>query len=104
DFLRHISRCSYFLFVVDTAGVDTRDPISDLQILRKELKLYDEELTERPWMIVANKMDLPESAANLEALQNRFPKQEIFPLSADTGEGIEALKKRLCELTGERPA
>jgi len=104
DFLRHISRCSYFLFVVDTAGVDTRDPISDLQILRKELKLYDEELTERPWLIVANKMDLPESAANLEALQNRFPKQEIFPLSADTGEGIEDLKKRLCELTGERPA
>jgi len=104
DFLRHISRCSYFLFVVDTAGVDTRDPISDLQILRKELKLYDEELTERPWLIVANKMDLPESAANLEALQNRFPKQEIFPLSADTGEGIADLKRRLCELTGERPA
>lgn len=104
DFLRHISRCSYFLFVVDTAGVDTRDPISDLQILRKELKLYDEELSERPWLIVANKMDLPASAASLEALQNRFPKQEIFPLSADTGNGIEALKKRLCELAGERPA
>jgi Obg family GTPase CgtA len=104
DFLRHISRCSYFLFVVDTAGVDTRDPISDLQILRKELKLYDEELSERPWLIVANKMDLPESAANLEALCDRFPKQEIFPLSADTGEGIDALKRRLCELAGERPA
>ena len=104
DFLRHISRCSYFLFVVDTAGVDTRDPISDLQILRKELKLYDEELSERPWLIVANKMDLPESSANLEALRDRFPKQEIFPISADTGEGIETLKKRLCELAGERPA
>jgi Obg family GTPase CgtA len=104
DFLRHISRCSYFLFVVDTAGVDTRDPISDLQILRKELKLYDEELSERPWLIVANKMDLPESAAYLEALKDRFPKQEIFPLSADTGEGIESLKKRLCALAGERPA
>ena len=104
DFLRHISRCSYFLFVVDTAGVDQRDPISDLQILRKEIKLYDEELSERPWMIVANKIDLPESAANLEALKLRFPKQEIFPISANTGEGIDALKRHLCELSGQRPA
>ncbi|NLT71676.1 MAG: GTP-binding protein [Verrucomicrobiaceae bacterium] len=104
DFLRHISRCAYFLFVLDTAGVDTRDPISDLQILRTELKLYDQELSERPWLIVANKMDLPEAAAKLDALQTRFPKQEIFPLSADTGAGVEELKKRLCELAGERPA
>nr|MBP6784421.1 50S ribosome-binding GTPase [Verrucomicrobiales bacterium] len=104
DFLRHISRCSYLLFVVDTAGVDQRDPISDLQILRKEIKLYDEELSERPWMIVANKIDLPESAANLEALKLRFPKQEIFPISANTGEGIDALKRHLCELSGQRPA
>lgn len=104
DFLRHISRCSFLLFVVDTAGVDQRDPITDLQILRKEVKLYDEELSERPWMIVANKMDLPESAAYLDALKDRFPKQEIFPISANSGEGIDALKKRLCELSGQRPS
>ncbi len=104
DFLRHISRCSYFLFVVDTAGVDQRDPVSDLEILRKEINLYDEELTTRPWFIVANKMDLAESADHLEALKNRFPKQEIFPISAESGEGLDALRKRLCELSGKRPA
>jgi GTP-binding protein len=103
DFLRHISRCSIFLFVVDTAGVDNRDPVSDIQILRQELKLYDERLTERPWLIVANKMDLPESAEKLEALQTRFPKQEIIPISADTGLGLDVLKKRLCELSGKKP-
>lgn len=103
DFLRHISRCSYFLFVVDTAGVDQRDPVSDIQILRTELKLYDETLTERPWLIVANKMDLEESAQALDALKSRFPKQEIFPISADTGLGLDLLRKRLCELAGHRP-
>jgi len=103
DFLRHISRCSIFLFVVDTAGVDQRDPISDLQILRKEIKLYDEELTKREWLIVANKVDLDESEMYLSALKQRFPKQEIFPISAETGEGLEALKKKLCELAGRRP-
>ncbi len=104
DFLRHISRCTYFLFVVDTAAVDQRDPISDIQILRKELRLYDEELGEREWLIVANKVDLEESNMYLEALKNRFPKQEIFPISAESGEGIEALKKRLCDLSGSRPS
>ncbi len=103
DFLRHISRCSIFLFVVDAAGVDRRDPVSDIQILRQELKLYDERLVERPWLIVANKMDLPEAAGGLEALRTRFPKQEILPISADTGLGLDELKQRLCELAGRRP-
>ncbi|MEM7602392.1 MAG: GTPase [Verrucomicrobiota bacterium] len=103
DFLRHISRCSTFLFVVDTAGVDQRDPISDIQILRKELRLYDEELGERDWLIVANKIDLEESEMYLSALKTRFPKQEIFPISAETGDGLEALREKLCRLVGQRP-
>lgn len=100
DFLRHISRCSVFLFVVDTAGVDMRDPISDLEILRRELRLYDEDLGKREWMIVANKIDLEESALFLEAIADRFPKQEIFPISAQHGDGLEALRERLCVLSG----
>ncbi|MEM9280972.1 MAG: GTPase Obg [Verrucomicrobiota bacterium] len=104
NFLRHISRCSVFLFVVDTAGVDQRDPISDIQILRKELRLYDELLGEREWLIVANKIDLEESQLYLDAIKSRFPKQEVFPISAQQGEGIEDLKKRLCELAGTRPS
>ena len=103
DFLRHISRCSIFLFVVDTAAVDQRDPISDLQILRKELRLYDEDLGKREWIIVANKVDLEEAELFLPALETRFPNQEIFPISAETGEGLDALRKRLCELVGKRP-
>lgn len=103
DFLRHISRCSIFLFVVDAAGVDQRDPVTDIQVLRQELKLYDERLTDRPWLIVANKLDLPEAAAGLEALQTRFTRQEIIPISADKGDGLDALKRRLCELAGRRP-
>ncbi|MDF1826198.1 MAG: GTPase ObgE [Verrucomicrobiales bacterium] len=103
DFLRHISRCSIFLFVVDTAGVDQRDPISDIQILRKELRLYDEELGEREWLIVANKIDLEESEMYLSALKTRFPKQEIFPISAANGDGLEALREKLCSLVGKRP-
>jgi len=103
DFLRHISRCRLYLFVVDTAGVDQRDPVSDLEMLRIELNLYDPQLSERPWLIVANKMDLEESELFVEELKRRFPRQEIFPLSASCGEGIERLKSRLRQLVGNRP-
>ena len=61
DFLRHIVRCKLLVFVLDMAGSEGREPIEDLQKLRKELDLYDPKLSERPWIVVANKMDLPEA-------------------------------------------
>jgi selenocysteine-specific translation elongation factor len=39
----------------------------------------------------------------LNAMKARFPKQEIFLISAQNGDGIEDLKKRLCEISGKRP-
>jgi GTPase len=101
DFLRHITRCRTLLFVVDTPGTEDRDPIADLETLRKEVSLYSEDLGKRPWSIVANKIDIPESAENLGRLRERFPKIPIWPLSAETGEGIEALRVHLNEMIGE---
>lgn len=102
EFLRHITRCKVLLFVIDMAGSEGRDPIEDLQQLRTEIKLYDEELTKREWIIIANKIDLEGAAENLEAFRNRFPRQEIFPISALSGEGIDELKTRLDTLVGYR--
>lgn len=98
DFLRHIVRCKLLVFVLDMAGSEGREPIEDLQKLRKELDLYDPKLSERPWIVVANKMDLPEAEEKLRHFQTRYRKLEVFPVSADRGEGIEELKKRLGEL------
>jgi GTPase len=95
DFLRHITRCKLLLFVVDVAGSEARSPIEDLQQLRKEIDLYDSRLSERPWFVVANKMDLPDAEENLQALRKRFGKIDIVPVSAAKGEGIEELKKKL---------
>ena len=103
DFLRHISRCRLFLFVADTAAVDQRDPVGDIEKLRTELSVYDSDLSERQWLIVANKMDLEDSELFIDELKERFPKQEIFPISATNGEGVKALKDRLRELVGKRP-
>jgi GTP-binding protein len=83
------------LFVLDTAGSEGRHPIEDLQSLRREIDLYDSRLSARPWCIVANKMDLPESRENLQALRNRFPEATILAVSANEGEGISELKEHL---------
>jgi GTP-binding protein len=95
EFLRHITRCRIFLFVVDVAGSEGRNPVEDIQNLRRELDLYDSRLSERPWFIVANKMDLPGAGENLRALRKKFPKIDIVPISAANGEGIDDMRKKL---------
>jgi GTP-binding protein len=95
DFLRHITRCRILLFILDIAGSEGRHPIEDLQNLRREIDLYDPRLSERPWYVVANKMDLPQAAENLRALEQRFPNLEIVAISADRSEGIAELRARL---------
>jgi GTPase len=95
DFLRHITRCRVLLFVVDLAGSEGRNPIEDLQHLRREIDLYDPMLSQRPWYIVANKMDLPGARENLDAVRKRFAPIETVPISAKTGDGLKELKLKL---------
>src|SRR6266540_2983710 len=95
EFLRHITRCRVLVFVIDVAGSEGRNPVEDLQNLRREIDLYDPALSSRPWLIVANKMDLPDAKKNLKAVQERFPRIKILPTSAAIGEGMDALKKTL---------
>ena len=101
EFLRHITRCRVLVFVVDIAGSEGRNPVEDLQNLRREIDLYDPSLSARIWFVVANKMDLPGAKENLKALQERFPKLQILPTSAAKGEGIDDLKQALAtRITG----
>jgi GTP-binding protein len=95
EFLRHITRCRVLVFVIDTAGSEGRNPIEDLQNIRREIDLYDPALSSRPWLAVANKMDLTDAEKNLRAMQKRFPRINIIPTSAAKGEGIAELKDTL---------
>src|SRR5216110_2506668 len=103
EFLRHITRCLLLIFVIDVAGSEGRSPVEDLQNLRKEIDLYDSMLSSRPWLVVANKMDLPGANENLQTLRQKFPKTSLVPISATNGEGIDTLKKALAEgMTGDQ--
>lgn len=97
EFLRHITRCRVLLFVVDIAGSEMRDPIEDIETLRKEIKLYDEDLAKFPWMVVANKMDLDGAEENLAIFRQRFPKVPLHPISAMEGKGLDSLKAAIAK-------
>jgi GTP-binding protein len=97
DFLRHIVRCKLLVHVIDMAGSEGRNPYEDLSNLRQELKLYDPALAARPWLVVANKMDLPGAAENLKVFKRRIRKVKVVPISALKSEGIAELKAVLGE-------
>ena len=83
EFLRHIERTKMLLYVLEMAGVDGRNPVDDLKVLQNELELYLKGLSERAVFVIANKMDLPESADNLKELKKNLPKGlKVIPISA----------------------
>lgn len=94
DFLRHIERTRFLLFVIDMAGSDCRDPAGDYLHLREELGLYRTDLPARDHLIVANKMDLPESRENLREFKE-LTGEDPLQISAKHGDGIDQLKKLL---------
>lgn len=97
DFLRHIERCRVLLFVLDMAGSEGRHPVADYMQLRKEIKLHDAKLARRTSLVVANKMDLPEAKIYLKEFRQKFD-VPIVSLCAETGKGMEELKRALGKL------
>jgi GTPase len=69
-----------------------------LKNLRREIDLYNQTLSSRPWIVVANKMDLPGAKENLKAMQESFPRIKIVPTSSLKGEGVDALKEALAAI------
>jgi GTP-binding protein len=91
EFLRHIERTRALVHVVDCAPLGGPAPLDAYRQVRAELEAYGAGLAEKPEVVAANKMDLPEAAANLEVLRRELGDREIVPISAATGAGIPAL-------------
>jgi GTP-binding protein len=99
-FLRHIERCAVLVLIIDMAGTDARDPRDDYKHLLNELKLYDPALLDKPRLVAANKMDVPESAALLTKFKKRH-KVDVIEISCrevrrpQVVKGCECLEVRL---------
>jgi len=86
--------------MVDIAAVEGRDPLRDFEVVNEELRLYNPTLAEKPQIVVANKMDLPNARENLQRCLPYWQRRglEVFPISALTGEGLKPLVYRMAEL------
>lgn len=91
QFLRHIERTKMLIHVIDLGATDGRDPIKDYEQLNLELGCYNLKLTKLPQLIALNKIDMPESKANLARVQAYFGQRPVFPISAITGDGVNRL-------------
>jgi GTP-binding protein len=99
-FLRHVERTRVLLHVVDASGASGRDPAGDLALVREEVRRYAPDLLERPQLVAATKRDIVQGADPLSDLRRAAEGLglEVLPLSAVTGEGLLALKRRLLGL------
>ena len=78
QFLRHIERTRVIVHVIDMSGMEGRDPYEDYLTINQELQEYNLRLTERPQIIVANKMDMPEAEENLNNLKKNLKMIILF--------------------------
>ena len=91
DFLRHIERCRILIHLVDISGLEGRNPIEDFELINKELKLYNEKLSEKPMIVALNKseLDYNDNASKFIAEYGKVYK--IFKISAATTAGIKEM-------------
>lgn len=93
EFLRHIERTERLIFVLDSSGIDGRNPTDDYKILREEVGKYNPALLDRPYYVVLNKTDTKESVEYLKDFHQvaDINPDHLFEMSALSGEGVDEL-------------
>ena len=110
QFLRHIERTRVILHLIDMSGVEENDPFEDYLKINHELTSYDPDLLKRPQIVVASKMDMPDSAENLAKFEAKLKTDKtlatvpaIYPISSITQQGIKALLAQTADLLDTTP-
>ena len=92
-FLRHVERTKLLLHLVDVSSASGRDPVTDYEIINRELVAYDPQLAARPQVVVASKIDALDEPARLESLRARAEAdgRPFFQISSVTKRGLREL-------------
>ena len=100
-FLKHAMRTKVIAQIIDMSGENSFSPLESYETIYNELAKYDESLIKKPSVVIASKMDLPESKENLAKFKEKYPNLEVYPISSVYNEGLDALIKRLGEIVEE---
>ncbi|WP_010498644.1 GTPase ObgE [Paenibacillus elgii] len=101
EFLRHVERTRIIVHVVDMAATEGRDPFEDWVKINDELKLYNAKLEERPQIVAANKMDMPDAEEQLAEFKRKLveigKELDIYPISALSRTGVQELLYKVAD-------
>ncbi|MDX6198381.1 MAG: GTPase [Actinomycetota bacterium] len=107
EFLRHVERCSVLVHVIDCATEEPgRDPLTDLDVIEAELEQYKTSLSDRPRLVVLNKVDVPAARELAELVRPDLEARglRVFALSAATREGLRELSFALADVVAAHRA
>ena len=96
QFLKHIERTRIIAHVIDMGATEGRNPYDDYVIINNELREFNPKILDKPQIIIANKMDMPNASKNLEEFQKKV-NVNIYPIKAITNEGL----KEVTEILGQ---
>jgi len=93
QFLKHIQRTTFLLYLIDISEWASEDPVETLSVLQHELSTFDEDLGKRPYAIIGTKLDLQGNGSKLEKLSRHCEKQQLsfFTISSATREGLKSI-------------
>uniref|UniRef100_A0A0K0EK14 Anaphase-promoting complex subunit 1 n=1 Tax=Strongyloides stercoralis TaxID=6248 RepID=A0A0K0EK14_STRER len=94
SFLRHISKCYCLIYVID---ISLGDYQSQFNILKNELNMYKEGLSDKPSLIVLSKMDLARNL-NTQSIESQFNNIKVFPISSKSMLGLKEFLIHVREL------
>ncbi len=100
EFLKHIERCRIIIHVLDM-GSD--NPINDYEVINNELEKYPGNLSQRPQIVVANKMDMDEEHINLNKFKEKYPNVEVFETTTIINEGLKPVLYKVKDMLKELP-
>lgn len=95
-FLKHIERTRVIAHVIDMSGIEGRDPYDDYITINKELENFNAKILKKPQIIIANKMDMPDSNANLEKFKTKV-KEPIYSVIGMEGKGLDEVIEVLAD-------
>ncbi|MDM8523482.1 GTPase ObgE [Desulfococcaceae bacterium HSG8] len=102
QFLRHIERTRILVHLIDASSIDPDDPLAVYETINSELALYNRKLTEKPQILVMNKLDVPDAQEKAEKFRAAAKGKKFLCISAITGKGVEELTSEIVQLLDKR--
>ena len=97
-FLKHIERTRVIAHIIDMSAFEGRNPYEDYVTINKELENFNPKILNKPQIVIANKMDMPDSMENLKKFKEQVKDVEVYPISALTNDGVDKVLVVLADM------